>query len=457
MADKNHPSLNCATMEEYQSDPRIACKYNVKCYQENSVHINKYKHPPRIANPKRKRRPATKKICAGAGRPLKPSKAADDAHISDDSSSEPNSPKRKAVDAQDPQEDSSSNNNILSSPSGTVSHSEACINLSHAFDDEEEMPPSPSDIRLNIQQKFLFEMPEDFYSFWDLCKSLNSSHPLMAFKDVGLRLVGPYEVLAGDVHLDNDKRKQSLFLLHWRYYYDPPEFQTVLKGDDDKLFHVGYFRDDPKSLPVFLASNCAAKDGVFSQLGENIFGAVNSILSDMKKSANPFLQSKIQRLQKTLQEHANENDFTLETKTQAMKARNRKTVSKTFNGLGLLVPVEKKTEVGYRELIESDANLKRILNKVVNSDRQEDKDKAFDQLQQVITAANIANDECDFGTSVELGLDLFAFGGSELEQSALQLLSTGYSLLGRKEFSKIARVHINHRRKGANLDMFDGC
>lgn len=50
--------------------------------------------------------------------------------------------------------------------------------------------------------------------------------------------------------------------------------QTVLKGDDNKQFHIGYFRDDPKSLPVFLASNCAAKDGVFTVVAENIFGAV---------------------------------------------------------------------------------------------------------------------------------------------------------------------------------------
>lgn len=31
-------------------------------------------------------------------------------------------------------------------------------------------------------------------------------------------------------------------MLHWRYYYDPPEFLTVIKGDDEKQFHIGYFR-----------------------------------------------------------------------------------------------------------------------------------------------------------------------------------------------------------------------
>lgn len=80
------------------------------------------------------------------------------------------------------------------------------------------------------------------------------------------------------------------------------------------------------------------------------------------------------------------------------------------------------------------------MKKIVEAERQDVKDQALDQLQQVITAANIANDECDFGTSVELGLDLFAVGGPDFDQSAMQLLTTGYSLLGRPEFAKIAKV-----------------
>lgn len=50
-----------------------------------------------------------------------------------------------------------------------------------------------------------------------------------------------------------------------------------MKGDDSKQFHVGYFRDEPKSMPAFLASNSAAKNGVFTQVAENIFGAVKYV------------------------------------------------------------------------------------------------------------------------------------------------------------------------------------
>jgi len=84
--------------------------------------------------------------------------------------------------------------------------------------------------------------------------------------------------------------------------------------------------------------------------------------------------------------------------------------------------------------------LRKILTSVQSAKTQEDLDDAMEALQPIINAANIANDECDFGTSVELGLDLFTFGGRELSKEALNLLTTGYSLLNRNEFAEIAKV-----------------
>lgn len=31
--------------EEYVKDPRIPCRYGLKCYQRNPEHHQKYKHP----------------------------------------------------------------------------------------------------------------------------------------------------------------------------------------------------------------------------------------------------------------------------------------------------------------------------------------------------------------------------------------------------------------------------
>ena len=56
---------------------------------------------------------------------------------------------------------------------------------------------------------------------------------------LGLQLVGPYDILAGK---HKGIKPKASYLLHWRYYYDPPEFQTVVRGDDNTQFHMGYFR-----------------------------------------------------------------------------------------------------------------------------------------------------------------------------------------------------------------------
>ena len=60
--------------------------------------------------------------------------------------------------------------------------------------------------------------------------------------ELGLQLVGPYDVLAKKCVKKNKAGKRPNYLRHWRYYYDPPEFMTVIKGDDATQFHIGYFR-----------------------------------------------------------------------------------------------------------------------------------------------------------------------------------------------------------------------
>lgn len=34
-------------LRAYKDDPRIPCQYGIKCYQKNSQHHSKYKHPPK--------------------------------------------------------------------------------------------------------------------------------------------------------------------------------------------------------------------------------------------------------------------------------------------------------------------------------------------------------------------------------------------------------------------------
>jgi hypothetical protein len=48
---------------------------------------------------------------------------------------------------------------------------------------------------------------------------------LDALLPIGFKLVGPYDVLAGRMN-EYDEKDIENTVLHWRYYYDPPEFQV---------------------------------------------------------------------------------------------------------------------------------------------------------------------------------------------------------------------------------------
>ena len=67
-----------------------------------------------------------------------------------------------------------------------------------------------------------------------------------------------------------------------------------------------------------------------------------------------------------------------------------------------------------------------------------------DELQELITYVQFANDECDYGMGLELGMDLFCFGEG-FEEKAANLLSMAYTLLNRHEFSTIIKTHLKHR------------
>ena len=115
----------------------------------------------------------------------------------------------------------------------------------HVQDDSEQVPVFadwPKDPLKSVEQKFLTKMPEDFVSFWDFCKGINRENPREAFlKTCGLLLVGPYDIYCGK---EFKSTKLNDYLCHYRYYRDPPEFQTILASvEESSNFHIGYFRD----------------------------------------------------------------------------------------------------------------------------------------------------------------------------------------------------------------------
>lgn len=74
-----------------------------------------------------------------------------------------------------------------------------------------------------------------------------------------------------------------------------------------------------------------------------------------------------------------------------------------------------------------------------------DSEAASEQLQEIITYIQFANDECDYGMGLELGLDIFCFGEKRFHNLILQLMPLAYNLLGRDLYAEIIEVHLKYR------------
>lgn len=436
--------------------PKEDCKYWDKCYQKNPAHIEKYNHPKKEEakataekdSPKKETtKPVTKRRSSEMEKPIESNETAG-------KSSEEKEDKPK-YDTED-------------------LHKEAMANISG----KDWMAMLQKRIKLSEQQeydnllktneflrhKFLVEMPPDFYAFWKFVEQLKKDlkgEDLLSYmeKTFQLMLVGPFEFLAGKF----DKAKihePGDYLRHWRFYYDPPEFQTVFVRKGTGI-HYGYWRDDPHDKETLLvARNDASKNYEFEFIAGNAFDAFLYYL-EKDFQGTPFTAATVANSKKSLHKFIEDNEVKLETLEKLRKARNLKVVCKTFHRAGIVVPYEAKTQLGYRPLIESDAELKKILKLFDDAGASKDKKDdpvtaaVMEKLQPIATAATIAVDECDFGTALELGIDLFCSGHPQLHMLIHSLLVPVYSLLKRPQFIAIIKAHLDRRVKSLNLSMFD--
>ncbi|XP_059051365.1 histone PARylation factor 1 [Achroia grisella] len=408
--------------KDYDKDSRPACKYGSKCYQKNPTHHATYKHPPlqkRVKKEKNRIHPYKK--------PIKP-----DIKTNAESSDKESKKHKEA---------STSTSKTQSKEVPSCTYETTCsIQLPETINYYDK----DTDHSV-IKELFLADMPSDFFKFYE-CLNCMEKGIEKTLSSVNLEMIGPYDLLTGKLPKVDDK---ELYLIHWRFFYDPPEFHAVLKKKGNSQYHIGYFRDDPDEDPVFLGSNDSAKGCTISIMSDNIFGAVYMYLQNEKKTS-PFIAMACEKLIEKIKKVAEENNYSLEYN---IKKRWSQAVTKTLHGAGIVVPYNKKTQLGYRHLVESDANIKKYFTQLEAAESQNERDKILSDLQPVITYANIAVDECDFGTGLEIGIALFCSGLKILEQNALSNLTSTYTLLKRMEFIKIIQAHIKYRRTGSNMSM----
>ena len=96
-------------------------------------------------------------------------------------------------------------------------------------------------------------------------------------------------------------------------------------------------------------------------------------------------------------------------------------------------------------------DLKKMFKKIADAKEGPDRDAATDPLMELIMLIQFANDECDYGMGLELGLDLFTYGGECFHSNILNLMPLAYALLGRHLYKDIIEDHIKSRQRGTRL------
>lgn len=211
-------------------DKRDDCKYGADCYQKNPAHKEKYRHPAREENSENVTQDPLEKASANGSSMTTTGTAATSPSSSSGNLDEMS--KKRSPDKPLNEESKIKNSriSIMSSDKKQID----CPMMMDIYDERIEICEKRehaellADPKLFIKYKFLVEMPEDFYNFWEFCQSLatDNEKPQNVLKKCGLQLVGPFDVLA-DKFKDAPRYFPGEYLRHWRFYYDTPEFQVI--------------------------------------------------------------------------------------------------------------------------------------------------------------------------------------------------------------------------------------
>jgi len=91
-----------------------------------------------------------------------------------------------------------------------------------------------------------------------------------------------------------------------------------------------------------------------------------------------------------------------------------------------------------------------MLKLITESKSAEERDRNYDALTEIVTLVQFANDECDYGEGLELGVDVFCHGSTQLHSTVLSLLPLAYQMLGRDQYADIIRAHLADRTKAVS-------
>jgi Uncharacterised conserved protein (DUF2228) len=300
------------------------------------------------------------------------------------------------------------------------------------------MSPSWLKRRDQLRSLYGFDFPDDLFHFWEFANRLRPLDPLAALTDdLGVTLVGPFEVLSGRF----DGRSPRLSpLLHWRYYLDPPEFFTVLAGGADCL-HFGYYLDDPAEGRGCVASYFAHDAFELAADGDTLFEAVRMELETHYEMGDAEQrEGQLDRLRQRLLKYATadrpEFGEAYTDKYGGRSSRSGRVVAETSEDMGVVAPPET-----YRPLSLSDKKLRSRLRK------QDDPADMVEEARRALRDGFLA-------TALKLGKELWPLHGERKTAYAYELLDAAYAALGRDVLRRVLRVHRENRDL-PSVDIFE--
>lgn len=197
--------------QTYRDDTRTPCKYGRNCYQRNPQHHSNFKHPTKNLKRKNDNYSPNKKRHKPTASPRK--------DVNDTNND---------LDHRDTQGDTDGVEHKTRSNEDNASTSKTDLDKGSCDDNivikfpEILLYHDKSDHNL-FKELFLVEMPEDFFMFYKCLEELESFKKVLS--SVNLELIGPYDLLLGKLPILDNK---DLYLVHWRFFYDPPEFQVSI-------------------------------------------------------------------------------------------------------------------------------------------------------------------------------------------------------------------------------------
>ena len=299
---------------------------------------------------------------------------------------------------------------------------------------------------------FLVPFDDDTFELFEVAAREKPHAPSSAWASAGLTLLAPFKVLGGEL------AAASATPLSERGAYDPPELQPLarLSEPSGAIATVGYWRDEPSATEALLVVSRpnAEKQGPGVEIRVLDETHLLPALAQLCKQASTAASLRSQAYLKVANALgaaaeacgvASVVDAGEVKAGMADKARRKAAIAPTSSKMGIRVPYDRKTEVGYRKLDPSGAPLRKLLDELEKASgaKQASMQKDLDDL---IGWANIANDECDFGASLQLGHDLFNHSLA-FAPVAARTLYTAYTLLEREPYAQIAKMH--HAVRGA--------